>query len=85
MRDIVVYSKDDCPWCVKAKDLLTKYNFKYVEKKYGVDFTREDLYNLVGPDKKLTVPQVIINGELVGGYEDLAHHFERHNIFGVQS
>ena len=38
--------------------------------------------NLVG--KKVTVPQIIINGKLIGGYEDLLEYFEQHSIFGMQ-
>lgn len=85
MKDIVVYSKDDCPWCDKAKDLLDNYNFSYIEKAYNIDFNKDDMYTLVGPNKKLTLPQIIINGKLIGGYDDLVQYFEQHNIFGIQS
>lgn len=82
---VTIYSKDDCPWCDKAKALLNQYNFQYKELKYGVDFTKDDLYNLVGAEKKLTVPQVVMNGNLIGGYEDLIMYFESCNVFGIQS
>lgn len=81
---IVIYSKPDCSWCDKAKALLKQYSFDYSEKTLNVDYTKDDLRELVGPDKRLTVPQIILDNKLIGGYEDLLQHFENHNIFGVQ-
>ncbi|MFM7009151.1 MAG: glutaredoxin domain-containing protein [Betaproteobacteria bacterium] len=68
---IFVYSKDNCPWCVKAKELLTAKGLEYTEFKFGEDFDADGLRSLLGPDRKLTVPQVFFDDELVGGYEDL--------------
>jgi glutaredoxin len=69
--DIIVYSKDNCPWCEKAIDLLTQHNMPHRVLKLGVDFSKEELQNRVGKFIKLTVPQIFINGESFGGYEDL--------------
>lgn len=69
---IEVYSKDNCPYCVEAKRLLTSLNLAFEEKKVGVDVTREELLERV-PNAK-TVPQIIINGECIGGYTQLARY-----------
>ena len=84
MRNIIVYSRPDCPWCDKAKDLLKTYKFPYQEKMLDVDYSKDDLRLLVGPEKKLTVPQIMIDNTLIGGYNDLLEYFEDHNIFGIQ-
>ncbi len=43
MMEVVVYSKDNCPYCVMAKQLLKKSNIDFTEKLIGVDVTREQL------------------------------------------
>lgn len=73
---VTVYSKPDCPWCDKAKALLKEKNMSYTEKVLNVDYTRDDLRLIVGPDKKLTVPQILIGNYLVGGYENLVTYLE---------
>jgi glutaredoxin 3 len=69
---VVLYSKDSCPWCDRAKELLQSKNIAYTELKFNVDFTREQLAEKL-PDKanRLTLPQIFIDGENIGGYEDL--------------
>ena len=80
-----IYTKDDCPWCVKAKGLLNSVGIKYEELKLGRDFQRDDLRGLIGPHLPLTVPQVFINTKRIGGYEDLAEYLEAHNMMGLQN
>jgi len=81
---VLIYSKDDCPWCDKAKALLTKNNYSYQELILNKDFTREDLKRIIGEDKKLTVPQILVDNKLVGGYESLLEYFEDHFVLGTQ-
>lgn len=70
---IVIYSKDSCPFCVKAKDLLQRNNKKFKELKLGVDFTREEILELF-PSAK-TFPIITIDGEWIGGYAQLEEIF----------
>ena len=77
-----VWSTDTCPFCVKAKELLDNYGFKYIE--YNVNENKEQFKEKF-PNAK-TVPQIIFNNEHVGGYTDLVETFENQNIFiGGQS
>jgi len=69
--NVVIYSKDNCSWCDKAKYLLEQKGYVYQELKYGVDYTKEDLSQKLGPHVKLTTPQIFIDNDLVGGYTDL--------------
>ena len=74
LRDVVVYSKDNCPFCVKAKGLLDKLEVDYTTKKVGQDITLEELYKELKKQVR-SVPQIVINGELIGGYNQLVEHF----------
>lgn len=68
--DILVYSKDFCPYCDQAKNWLTSKGFAFTEHKVGTNgFTREMLLEAVPTAR--TVPQIIINGNLIGGWDDL--------------
>jgi glutaredoxin len=71
MENVVIYSKDDCVWCDKAKSLLTSKGYSFTELKYGKDFTRDELATKVGPNVRLTTPQIFFDDELIGGYNDL--------------
>lgn len=66
---ILVYTKDNCPYCVKAKALLKAQNMEYTEVRIGSDITRDEFLETF-PNAR-TVPQIVFNGELVGGYDDL--------------
>jgi glutaredoxin 3 len=64
-----VYTKPDCPYCVKAKTLLKTKGLEYTEQKMGSDVTRE--YILENFPTMRTMPIITRNGELVGGYAQL--------------
>lgn len=69
---VILYSKDTCPWCDKAKELLQSNSITYTELKFKTDFTREELREKIpGKPDRLTLPQIFIDGEHIGGYEDL--------------
>jgi len=77
-----VYSKNDCPWCVKAKDLLNSLGIEYEELHYDKDFSKDDLRELIGPNLLLTVPQIFVQSRRIGGYEDLVEYVENHGMTG---
>jgi len=74
----IVYGKDNCPFCNKAKALLEKQNAQFDYLTLGKDYTREELLELA-PEAK-TVPQICLdaNDELfyIGGYMELENHFK---------
>lgn len=65
----IVWSKDHCPYCVQAKTLLEQKGIEYEEKKIGEGYTKEDLLESVPTAR--TVPQIFLDGELVGGFTEL--------------
>jgi glutaredoxin 3 len=69
MKPIIIYSKDPCPYCVKAKALLTRKNAKFTEIKITSDELREEMMQKSGGRK--TVPQIFIGDFHVGGCDDL--------------
>jgi len=65
----IVWSKDFCPYCTQAKSLLESQNIEFEERNVSQDWTREQLLEAV-PNAR-TVPQVFLDGELVGGFTEL--------------
>lgn len=76
MSKAVVYSKDHCPWCVKAKQLLTEKGVQFEELTYGTPraASKEMISEAVGREVN-TLPQIILDGVYIGGYTDLARHY----------
>ena len=70
--NIKIYSTTWCGPCKNAKSLLDQKGLKYLEIDIEKEnMSREDLFNLVGGR---TVPQIIINGDRIGGFEDLVKY-----------
>ena len=65
----IVWSKDHCPYCVQAKTLLSQKGIEFEERKIGDGWTKEQLLE-AAPDAR-TVPQIFLDGELVGGFTEL--------------
>ena len=65
----IVWSKDACPFCEQAKVLLKSKNIEFEERNVSQNWTREQLLEAV-PNAR-TVPQIFLNNELVGGFNEL--------------
>jgi glutaredoxin len=64
---IEIYGKPMCPFCDKAKRLCETQGFDFTYKSLGTDYTREELMEQF-PNAR-TVPQIVINGKKIGGYD----------------
>ena len=73
----IVWSKPDCPYCVQAEKLLKLKGYEIEERKIGFGWNREQLFEAV-PNAR-TVPQIFLDGEHVGGYDNLVKHFGAKN------
>ncbi len=71
---IEIYGKADCSYCIKAKNLLDTHMVAYDYFSIGEDITTEEVIEMF-PGVK-TVPVVAVNGNLLGGYEQLAQLIE---------
>lgn len=70
MKKVVVYSKDYCPYCVKAKELLSSKGVSYEE--IEVDVKPEEMEIMIEKSGgSRTVPQIFIGDLHVGGCDDL--------------
>lgn len=68
---ITVYSKNNCPFCVQAKNLLKLKGLEFQEVKIDEDDTAKQF--ILGEGHR-TVPQIYRDGELLveGGYQGLS-------------
>jgi glutaredoxin 3 len=69
MPDVVIYTKDYCPYCHKAKALLNKKNVPFTERDVQGDAQGFD--KMVALSGRRTVPQIFIGSRHVGGCDDL--------------
>jgi glutaredoxin 3 len=69
MTKIVIYTKDICPYCNKAKALLQRKKAQYQEIKITDEKIKEEMIKKA--NGRLTVPQIFINDFHVGGCDDL--------------
>ncbi len=69
MPKVIIYSKDPCPYCVRAKMLLQRKDQEFTEIKITDDETREEMMKKSGG--RMTVPQIFIDDFHVGGCDDL--------------
>jgi glutaredoxin 3 len=67
---IDVYTTPSCPYCVRAKRLLEARRIPFREIDVAID---DDLRGeLIERTGRRTVPQIFIDGESIGGFEELA-------------
>ena len=68
---VEIYTKDNCVWCTRAKNLMNDFNISYLEHDLSDEEERKEFYKEVGENVS-TVPQVYINGNRIGGYKELS-------------
>lgn len=71
----IVWSKYHCPYCDQAKALLTQKGIEFEEKKIGDGYTKEDLLEAVPTAR--TVPQIFLDEQLIGGFNELKQYFTK--------
>ncbi len=70
MARVKIYSTGICPICDNTKNLLKKWGIPYEESR--VDRDREQLKEMLQITAGArTVPQIVIDGEWIGGFTDL--------------
>lgn len=70
LAKVEIYTKGWCPYCVRAKRLLSEREAEVVEHSvdFGGDMKSEMIQRAGG---RTTVPQIFIDGRHVGGCDDL--------------
>jgi glutaredoxin len=71
----IVWSKDQCPYCVQAKQLLDSKGISYEERNISGDsWTKEQLLEAVPTAR--TLPQIFLDEEYVGGFTELRNKLQ---------
>ncbi|HRG62710.1 MAG: glutaredoxin 3 [Neisseriales bacterium] len=71
MARVIVYSKETCPYCVMAKNLLKQKGVAEIEE-IRIDLLPEERDKMIEITGRMTVPQIFIGDTHVGGFDDLA-------------
>jgi glutaredoxin 3 len=66
---ITVYTKNYCPYCVKAKGLLNSLDVQFEE--IDITSTPELIDELSAKSGLKTVPQIFVDDKCLGGYSDI--------------
>ena len=70
----VVYSRDNCQWCDRVKQLFASVDIDYIEYKLDKDFTREQF--ILEVEEAATFPQVSINNKAIGGCKETLKYLQ---------
>lgn len=75
MENLVVYTKDNCPYCVNLKEMLREYNISFNEINIAED---EVARSFLKSEGHKTVPQIYHNGKLFveGGFSGMKQYLE---------
>ena len=71
---ITIYSKNNCVYCNKAKALVKNLGLEYEEKKLESFDSPQAMLEDIGKNVR-QMPQIKIDGELIGGYNQLVEFF----------
>ncbi|SUB65036.1 Glutaredoxin-3 [Plesiomonas shigelloides] len=69
MAQIEIYTKATCPFCIRAKALLTRKGAAFDE--IAIDNDAQARAMMIERSGRTTVPQIFIDGQHVGGCDDL--------------
>ncbi|MCU7886028.1 MAG: glutaredoxin 3 [Candidatus Thiodiazotropha sp. (ex Lucinoma annulata)] len=69
MNNVEIYTTSQCPYCINAKALLDARKIAYEEFEIGSD--QQVLSEMVNRTGGRTVPQIVINDQAIGGFDDL--------------
>ena len=70
----IVWSKENCPFCVQAKALLESKGIEFEERNVNKDWTKEQLLEAV-PNAR-TLPQIFLDEAHIGGFAELRKHLQ---------
>ena len=74
MTRAIVWSKNACPFCDQAKNLLKLKGIEYEERNINKDWTREQLLEAIPTAR--TLPQIFLDEQLIGGFTELRKHLQ---------
>ena len=72
---VLIYTRNNCVWCDRAKNLLEINNLEYEEVDLSDDVLRENFYKKFNNSIK-TMPQIFIDDNRIGGFEALVDYLD---------
>jgi len=69
MKSVEIYTKGHCPYCWRAKELLRIKGIRFQE--YNITTDRPRAKEMVERSGRETVPEIFIDGKLIGGCDEL--------------
>jgi glutaredoxin-like protein len=72
--DVAIFTREGCEYCARAKDMLNDSGIDYQELVLNRDYREATLRAI---STTATVPQIFINGEHIGGSEELQSYMEQ--------
>ena len=78
---IQIWGKAACPHCEQAKLFCKQREYNYEYRELDVDFTREEVLEHF-PGAR-TFPQIVVNGQKIGGWDQLKTYIEDTNYNGT--
>lgn len=82
MAEVIIYTRPGCGYCTRAKQLLSSKDVEFTE--YNIwekDEYQNAMIKLSGGAR--TVPQIFINGDHIGGSDDLFSLDRAGNLDGL--
>ena len=76
--NFTIFSKDDCPYCDKVKQVLELTKSKYVVYTLGKQFEKDAFYGEFGEGS--TFPQVVVDGKKLGGSVETVKFLKENKI-----
>lgn len=72
--NVSLFTKEGCSFCTQAKAMLSERGYRYEEIELGNELSTLTLKAVTG---RSTVPQVYIDGQHIGGSDDLVDYFDK--------
>ena len=72
---VLIYTRNNCVWCDRAKNLLKINNLEYEEVDLSDNVLRENFYKKFNNSIK-TMPQIFIDDNRIGGFEALVDYLD---------
>ena len=72
MPEIIIYTTQTCPYCIRAKALLRQKGVEHITE---IDVSTNDTLRqemMAKAGGRRSVPQIFIGGQHIGGFDDMA-------------
>ena len=69
MADVIIYTRDGCPYCTQAKSLLSSKGADFQE--FNASANPDYRAEMMDRSGRRTFPQVFVNGQHLGGCDDI--------------